>query len=100
MPTDTAVGYPTLTSGSADPRVIELAQGLNELGFDVEIGDAVTPELLQAVDEFRRKYQVEEDPDNLPGSEQDSRAYITPDVWRSLFAALAAKGDHEDHEDY
>jgi peptidoglycan hydrolase-like protein with peptidoglycan-binding domain len=84
-----AVGRPTLTSGSADPAVAELTAKLNALGFDCPVTTIVTPEVLSAVNAFRRALDVDDGEENIPnGYSPDVRAHwIGPETWAALLQA-------------
>jgi peptidoglycan hydrolase-like protein with peptidoglycan-binding domain len=86
---DHVVGKPILSAGSADPRVVTLTEQLNALGYNVTIGDTVTPEVMQAVQAFRRDHDVrlEHDLNAFLGQHEN---FVGPETWHALGEAAEA----------
>lgn len=82
-----AVGYPTLTSGSVDPAVLELTAWLQREGADVPITNTVTPDVMQALVAYRRKAGIEDHPDSVPGGESARDNWIGPETWAAMVKA-------------
>ena len=81
--------HPILTSGSAHPVVHELGRKLGALGFPNSASRGENPfgsvdgTLLAAVDQFRSRYGVEEDPSGFdggvtPAGRRNAAAHIGP----------------------
>jgi hypothetical protein len=82
-----AVGYPTLSSGSVDTAVVELTTWLQREGVDVPITNTVTPDVMQAVVNYRRDRGIEDDAESIPGGERNRDNYIGPDTWAAMVKA-------------
>jgi hypothetical protein len=82
-----AAGYPTLTSGSVDPAVVELTTWLQGEGVDVPITNTVTPEVLRALVDYRRANDIEDDVDSVPGGERNRDSWIGPETWAAMVKA-------------
>lgn len=84
-----AVGRPTVSVGSADPAVTELTAKLNELGYEVPVGPTVTLEVINVVNAFRRKYDVDDAVESIPeGYSPEVRSrWIGPETWAAILAA-------------
>lgn len=96
-PVDTDHGRPILVSGSAGPEVLDLSQRLAALGYDSSTTRGENPFLhvdqsvLAAVEQFRRDYDVQEDPEAFGGDNPEGRrlaqAHIGPLTWAALIRA-------------
>lgn len=94
---------PTLSSGSADPAVVELAGQLHDLGYESSISQGENPfhlvdgSVLAAVRQFRRDYGVQEDPTGFGGDNDHGRAvadnHIGPWTWEAIARAHARLED-------
>jgi hypothetical protein len=80
--------YPILTSGSAHPVVHELGRKLAELGYANSVSRGTNPfgavdeTILAAVDQFRSRHGIEEDPSGFggatPAGRRNAAAHIGP----------------------
>jgi hypothetical protein len=72
--------YPILTSGSAHPVVHELGRKLGDLGYANSVSRGANPfgnvdeSILAAVDQFRSRHGVAEDPSGFGGATPAGRA--------------------------
>lgn len=95
--------HPILTSGSAHPVVHELGRILGDLGFENSVTRGENPfgtvdgTILAAVDQFRNRYGVQEDPTgfggNTPAGRRDAASHIGPWTIEGILRA------HEHHRE-
>lgn len=94
---------PILTSGSAGPEVLELAQRLDVLGYETTISKGenpmavLDPSVSSAVAQFRQDYGVREDPEPFGGAtEEGQRAaanHVGPWTWEAVIRASEREAD-------
>lgn len=90
--------YPILASGSGHPTIVaDLGQRLADLGYANSVSDGENPlghvdeSILNAVDNFRRDYGVEEDPTPFGGNNTAGQIraalHIGPYTWEAVIRA-------------
>lgn len=95
--------YPILTSGSAHPVVQELGRKLAALGYPNSVSRGTNPfgsvddSILAAVDQFRSRHGVAEDPSGFggqtPAGRRNADAHIGPWTIEGILQAHARLGE-------
>lgn len=97
--------HPILTGGSTHPVVHELGRKLAELGFPNSVSRGENPfghvdqTVLAAVDAFRSRYGVQEDPSGFGGNTPAGRAHAAAHIgpW-TIEGILRAHDRHQEQQ--
>lgn len=105
MPVRPDHGRPVLTSGSGGPSVAELGRLLGKLGYENSVSrgqnpfSVLYPDLMAAVEQFRRDYDIAEDPTGFggdnPAGQHEAQKHVGPWTWAAILRVADREGVRE-----